>query len=129
MHVTKQHRLEQHMSGAIFPTCSKWCAITPLQLRSPFFFHFLHSMLTEEKTYPEQSYRKRKHKCFNFSKNSLLAQGKTLDFHSAPLIYNVDKSVTNMELSKQLLANHTAVSHLNVVVLFRLYLIISCFSN
>ncbi len=50
------------------------------------------------------------------SKKPVLIQEKTLLFHSAPLIYNVYKSATNMKLSGRLLANHITVSQLSVVV-------------
>ncbi len=113
--VTMQQKLERHISGTIFPPCSKVCIITPAWL--PFFYFLLssHSTLTGERKPAPNNPNTRENTYATTLKKTVLIQEKTLHFHSAPLIYIVYKSATNMKLSDRLLANHITVSQLSVV--------------
>ncbi len=85
----------------------------------PFFYFLLssHSTLTgERKPAPNNPNTRENTYATTLKKKTVLIQEKTLHFHSAPLIYIVYKSATNMKLSDRLLANHITVSQLSVVV-------------
>ncbi len=115
--VTMQQKLERHISGAIFPPCSKVCIITPFQLDCHFFiFCSLVTPLSLERKPAPNNPNTRENTYATTFKKTVLIQEKALHFHSAPLIYIVYKSATNMKLSDRLLANHITVSQLSVVV-------------
>ncbi len=84
----------------------------------PFFYFLLssHSTLTGERKPAPNNPNTRENTYATTFKKTVLIQEKALHFHSAPLIYIMYKSATNMKLSDRLLANHITVSQLSVVV-------------